>query len=189
MKLTCSIVITTIASLVALGAAPASQPGAEAQEKPAGLVGALAPYVGGEWKITATWNGGNPLQARDTFEWGPGKKFVVCKTFVSTPQGEYQRYQTIFGEQDGKLMSWAFTVDGYVDVATFAVEGKKLSATKPVHTADGSDGGIVHQSIELTGPNQFHWLVAIEKDGKTTQIMDGAWKRESSTRDAVGAAK
>src|SRR5437762_741127 len=40
----------------------------------------LAPYIGGEWKIKAAWAGGNPLEGREVFDWGIGKKFVTCKT-------------------------------------------------------------------------------------------------------------
>src|SRR5947207_2337234 len=109
---------------------------------------AIAPYVGGEWKINATWAGGNPLQARAVYEWGVGKKFVNAKTFVTTEKGEYQRYETIFGVKDGKLTAWGFVFDGHVDVTEFSVDGKKLSGSRAMKTADGGMGTL-HQSIEL----------------------------------------
>jgi hypothetical protein len=177
--------VTALGASIARADTPATQPSAATgAAKSPSILDVVAPYVGGEWKINAIWSGGNALQAREVFTWGPGKKFVICKTFVSTPQGEYERYETIFGEQDGKLMTWAFTVDGEVNIVPFAVEGKKLSSSRPIQTADGKDGGTLHQSVEQTSPNQFRWLVSIEKDGKTNQIMDGTW-----IRDAVGTAK
>src|SRR4051812_47154159 len=78
----------------------------------AGPHDAVAPYVGGEWRINGAWKDGNQLQARATYEWGVGKKFIIAKTFVSGANKEYQRYTTIFGEQDGKLMAWGFVFDG-----------------------------------------------------------------------------
>src|SRR5213593_2835823 len=67
------------------------------------LLDAVTPLIGGEWKIKATWAGGAPLDARAIYEWGIGKKFIEARTYVNAPEGEYQRYLTIFGAHDGKL--------------------------------------------------------------------------------------
>src|SRR4051794_29993214 len=84
--------------------------------KPSALE-AVAPYVGGEWRIKATWAGGNALDARATYDWGLAKKFIVAKTFVKTEDGgEYQRYETIFANEDGKLVMYSFTFDGEAHV-------------------------------------------------------------------------
>ncbi|MGH7179066.1 MAG: hypothetical protein ACREJC_16935 [Tepidisphaeraceae bacterium] len=142
----------------------------------------VVPYIGGEWRINGAWSDGRAIKARETFEWGVGKKFIVCKTFVAKPDGgEYQRYETIFGAQDGKLMVWVFTFDGHTESGPWQIDGKKLFGTRQLHAADGSSGGTVHQSIELVEPNKFRWLVAIEKDGKTDQVIDGVWERTTTS--------
>lgn len=141
---------------------------------------ALVPFIG-EWKIDTTWKDGNPLKARDVYEWGVGKKFIVAKTFVQKPDGtEYQRYETIFGVQDGKLMAWEFVFDGKTDSMEFQVDGKKLVCAKPMDAPAGKPKVILHQSLELVDANSFRWKVAIEQDGKMNELMDGTWVRESS---------
>ena len=148
--------------------ASAATPG---QKPAADLLAMVAPYIGGEWRIEATWTAGNPLKARETFEWGIGKKFIVAKTYVSKEDGsEYQRYETIYGEKDGQLVSWGFTFDGHADELKWTIEGKKLSAAKPMKLQDGSMGTL-HQSVELVEPNTFHWLVSIEANGKMQPLM------------------
>lgn len=143
----------------------------------------LAPYVGGEWRIKANWSDGSPLEAREIFEWGVGKRFVNCKTFVSkSGGGEYQRYETIFGVgQSGKIVCYSFVYDGQVHVTDFTVEGKKLTGERPMKGADGSEGTL-RQSVEQIEPNKFRWIVAFVKDGNVNPMMDGVWVREASTR-------
>ena len=159
-------------------AAPASDATAAANEA---ALAAVAPYIG-EWRIKAKWAAGNDLEGREVFTWGVGKKFVHCKTFVNKPDGggEYQRYETIFGAKDGKLMAWAFTFDGKADLDEFKIDGKRLYTSKPMAAQDGGTGTL-HQSIELVDPNKFRWLVSFEKDGKTQPLMDGMWIREGSS--------
>lgn len=144
---------------------------------PADPLTALTPYVGGEWKIKGTWKDGSPIEAREVFDYGIGKKFITCKTFVNAPKGEYQRYENIFGVQDGKLMSWAFVYNGEVAISEFKIDGKKLSSSR---TVSGDKPGVLHQSIELVEPNKFRWLVSMEQDGQTKELMDGMWIREAS---------
>ncbi len=157
----------------------APTPGATAAANDAALA-AVAPYVG-EWRIKAKWAAGNDLEGREVFAWGVGKKFVHCKTFVTKPDGgEYQRYETIFGAKDGKLIAWAFTFDGKAEVDEFKIDGKRLYTSKPMTAQDGGTGTL-HQSMELVEPNKFRWLVSFEKDGKTQQLMDGVWVREGSS--------
>ncbi len=174
--------LATILASFALSIARAEPAAAPPSTAPSGgaadasVIEPIVPYVGGEWRIKATWAGGDALEAREVFEWGVGKKFISCKTFVSKPDGgEYQRYETIFGAKDGKFTAWGFVFDGHTDVTEFHVDGKKLSSTKPM-----AEGGTLHQSIELVDPNKFHWVVEVEKDGKTERVMDGYWVREAS---------
>ena len=102
------------------------------------------------------------------------------------PKGEYQRYENIFGVQDGKLTSWAFVVDGEVVISEFKIDGKKLSSSR---TMEGDKPGVLHQSIELVEPNKFRWLVSIEQDGATKELMDGFWIREASSSATAEPSK
>jgi hypothetical protein len=162
----------------------ANAPTTAASEDRFKLLEPLVPYIAGEWKIDSKWTDGNPLKARATYQWGVGKKFIVARTFANGPQGEYQRYETIFGVKDGKLTAWGFTFDGSADSGTWTIDGKKLSNSKPMNSARGGGTGTLHQSIELVEPNRMHWLVSFEKDGETKQLMDGYWIREGSASTA-----
>jgi hypothetical protein len=153
-----------------------------ARSAPAGevLEKMLANYVGGEWRIDGAWTDGAPIHGREVFEWGVGKQFVICKTFLATPKGEYQRYETIFGEEDGKLMAWSFTYDGHADAMEFKVDGRKMSSAKPM--PDATDGQTtLLQSVEMIEPNKFQWKVAAQKPGELKPLMDGTWIRSADT--------
>lgn len=152
----------------------------------AGPLDSVAPYVGGEWRIDGAWKDGTPLTARATYEWSVGKKFIIARTFIGEPGKQYQRYTTIFGEDNGKLMAWGFVFDGHHDVSEFKIDGKRLHSDKPMPAADGSTGSTLHQSIEMTEPNQFHWVVSIESKGEDKPVMDGVWIRSTEpTKDAT----
>ena len=58
-------------------------------------LGAVAPFIGGEWHIDGKWVNGESLKARETFEWGLAKKFIEVRTYVSKSDGsgEYERYR------------------------------------------------------------------------------------------------
>ena len=138
----------------------------------------LAPYVGGEWKCDGKWEGSNePLVAREVFTWGPGKKFVNVKTFVTGPDGEYQRYEAMYGVKDGKLVSWSFNYDGEAQTSDWVVEGKKWSTSNPMALPGGATATL-HQSVELVEPDKFRWVVETEQDGKRTKLFDGHWVRQ-----------
>lgn len=173
-----ALLIVVGSAFVFAGDTPAKSADAAKAESP---LKALAPYIGGEWKIKGAWKDGNPLEGREVFDWGVGKKFITCKTFVMAPKGEYQRYENVFGVQDGKLMNWAFVVDGEVVISEFKIEGKKLSSSRAM---PGDKPGVLHQSIELVEPNKFRWLVTIEQDGQMNNVMDGMWVREASAAAA-----
>lgn len=182
----CTLIVAllvTNALVRAVEPSPATAPAKSAGDEAFAL---LTSFVGGEWRIEAKWSSGAPLKARATYEWGVGKKFVEAKTFPQDEKGvEYQRYLTVFGTKDGKLMSWGFMFDGHTDSAEWTLDGKKFSSAKPMLAKDGGESkAILHQSIELTDANHMRWIVVIENDGKKEQVMDGTWERQS-----VGAAK
>ena len=142
------------------------------------VIAPLAGLVGGEWRIKANWHDGTPLDARSVYAWGPGKKFIDCKTFVNAPEGEYQRYETMFGGEDGKLKAWQFAVDGHFAVMEFTVDGKKFSNSRPMPGAKAGD--ILHQSLEIVEPNRLHWVVTFEREAKVQPLIEGDWIREAS---------
>jgi hypothetical protein len=166
--------------LAGVGRAGDGEKGAEGAASPDDLIKVLVPYIGGEWRINASWSGGQPLEGRQTFDWGIAKKFVVAKTYVKGKDGtEYQRYETFFGVKDKKLAAWGFVFDGHVDVTEFTVEGKKLTGTRPIAGADGAPGGTLKQVIDLVKPDEFRWTVTIERDGQTQTLIDASWMRDT----------
>src|SRR5256885_8498475 len=114
--------------------APTTAPASDDAMK---LLDEVTPLIGGQWKIKANWTGGEPLDARAVYEWGIGKKFIEARTYVNAPEGEYQRYLTMFGVQDGKLHAWQFTFDGHADQLDFSIDGKKLSSARTMKSANG----------------------------------------------------
>ena len=140
----------------------------------------LEPYVGGEWHCTAAWNTGEKLVAREVFTWSAGKKFVNVKTYVTGPEGEYLRYEGMYGVKDGKLTGWNFAFDGTSDTAEWVVEGRKWSTSKMSTGADGASQTL-YQSIELVEADKFHWVVAMERGGKKETLIDGFWVRQVGT--------
>jgi hypothetical protein len=143
-----------------------------------GPLAAVAPFVGGEWRIDGKWVNGEALKARETFAWGLGNKFIEVRTFVSKSDGsgEYERYRGVFAVKDGKLVSYNFAYDGGNTVDDVTVEGKVLKIRRTVANVDVPT--VIHQEIERTGDDTFHWRVSLERDGKTDKIMDGEWVRK-----------
>jgi len=140
-------------------------------------LGAVAPFIGGEWHIDGKWVNGESLKARETFEWGLAKKFIEVRTYVSKSDGsgEYERYRGVFAVKDGKLVSYNFAYDGGNTVEDVTVDGKVLKIKRTVSNVDVPT--VIHQEIERDGDDKFHWRVSLERDGKTDKIMDGEWLR------------
>ena len=173
------VILLPLLCVAAVG--PATTTESAAPDVPAPLA-PLVEYIGGEWRIDATWSNGQPLRGRQVFEWGVGRKFIVARTFAHGPGGEYQRYHTIYGVEDGKLTAWGFTFEGQVEKVHFTIDAQKLSMSRPIK------GGTLHQSIELRKPHESRWIVELERDGRREQLMDGLWMRDpapvASTRPA-----
>lgn len=163
---------------VAADAAPAAE----------GPLAAIAPYVGGEWRIDHKWDNGEALKARERFEWGLANKFVEVRTWVSRNDGSgaYERYRGVFGVKDGKLVSYNFSYNGENTVDEATVEGKVIKIRRVV---TGATPMVIRQEVELLEPNRRRWRVWIERDGKTEQIMDGEWVRRSADAPAKKADK
>jgi hypothetical protein len=173
VRIICAALLLTLVS-----AGPTTAPIADAarDEKLLAAVGNLV----GEWTIDTKWAAGNWLHARGVYDWGVGKKFVTVKTFVRKDDGgEYQRYETVFGVEDGKLTAWQFVVDGHAQKLVFDVDtaGKKFSNSHEVDQPEGKKA-ILHQSLELVEPHKMHWVVSIEQNGKNQPVMDGFWERD-----------
>ncbi|HYF52193.1 MAG TPA: hypothetical protein VEJ63_22490 [Planctomycetota bacterium] len=140
---------------------------------------ALAPLIGGEWRVNAKWASGEPLNARSIYDWGVGKKFVTGKVFVTNPDGkEYQRYESVYGMRDGKLMLWDFSFEGVVDLSEWKLDGKRLYTERLMKSPNGESKMV--QSIELFEENKFRWIVAFEGGGKKNTLIDATWVRTSA---------
>jgi hypothetical protein len=176
-------------ALLFVAACPAANP-APAEAPPAdGPLAAVAPFVGGEWRIEGGWKNGEALKARETFEWGLAKKFVEVRTFVSRNDGsgEYERYRGVFAVKDGKLVSYNFAEDGSNTLDDVTVERKVLKIRRAITNVDVPT--VILQEIERVGNDTFKWRVWLERDGKKDQIMDGEWVRKKAEAPAAKTAK
>ena len=151
-----------------------------ADDVPAGgPLAALAPFVGGEWHFEGNWANGEPLKARETFEWGLGKKFITTRTWVTNKDGtEYERYQSTYGVKDGKPVMYNFAYDGESSVDEVKLNGKVIDIRRKAKTPDGEM--TIRQEIELTAKDTFRWRVWLDRGGQSQQLIDGEWVRKAS---------
>jgi hypothetical protein len=155
-----------------------------AEESP---IDALAPLIG-QWHIDARWMpSGQPLKARVVFEWGPGKKFVISRTFI-TREGseEYERYHEVFGVVDGKLVDHLFDYEGNIHTREFQSDGKLLKSEWKVEKS--TEPTSIRQELEISAPDKLQWRIWLTRDGKTEQIMDGTWVKDASVKDPSSPA-
>src|SRR5688572_22053245 len=169
--------------IIALSLTPASWCAQGAEEQaPSGPLDVMAPYIGGVWVVNGKWSDGNALEAHEIFEWGPGKRWITCKTSLHRPDGtRFQRYETVFGVQEGKLTTWGFTFNGKLDTNTWQVDGKRLHTASTTPGVDVKSGSTLHQSIELIEPNSFRWIVSQEANGEKKVLIDANWIRSNSS--------
>ena len=133
----------------------------------------------GEWTIDATWAGGQPLKARQTYERHLNDKFILARAIVTKEDGsgEYVRYETLFAPKDGKLISYNFSFDGANDSRPVEIKGKVMHFHSDRTLEDGNKL-IIDQELELIDNDILSWKVFLNRDGQRTQIMDGKWKRK-----------
>jgi hypothetical protein len=146
-------------------------------------IDALAPLIG-QWRIESKWLGSDePLKARLACEWGPGRKFVICRTFVTPNDGspEYERYHEVFGIEDGKLIDHGFVVDGKSYVREFRLDGNVLKSQWKIPNSDPVT--TARQELEIARGDTLQWRVWLEREGeKAQQIMDGTWVKDQAAR-------
>ena len=167
-----------VGCIVALGLsarAGAADDGGEAPE-------ALRPLAAliGEWTFDGTWSNGEALKARETMEWGLNKKFINVRTWVTRNDGsgEYERYQSVYGVKDGKIVLYNFAYDGESSVDEVKVNGKVIDIRRKAKTPDGGEM-VIRQEIEPDGKDRFRWRIWLDRDGNSQQIMDGVWVRKA----------
>jgi hypothetical protein len=147
-----------------------------------GPLAALAPLIGGEWHFEGKWANGEPLKAREVFEWGLGKKFVNTRTWVTNNNGdEYERYRSTFAVKDGKPVMYNFAYDGESSVDEVKVTGKVIDVRRSARTPAGEM--VIRQEIELTEKDKFRWRVWLDRDGESQQIIDGEWVRKTGAKE------
>lgn len=165
--------------LIVLSTAPAAWCATDTEPSPLDV---LAPYVGGVWEVNGKWADGNALEAHEIFEWGPGKKWITCKTFLHRKDGQlFQRYETVFGVKDGKLTTWGFTFNGKMDTNEWKVDGKRMHTASTMPGVDVQSGSTLYQSIEQVEPNKFRWVVEQETNGQKQLLIDANWIRSASS--------
>jgi hypothetical protein len=179
-KIMAVLVLMQLCGYSQISVGQTTKPSADAATDGDRALALLSKYVGGEWKIQATWSSGEALSARQSFVWGPGKKFIRSAVYVKTPADgtEYMRYETIYGVREGKLIGWGFNFDG----TTSEIEMRVISDTALAvdRTMEGAGGKVtLKQTITLTDDDHFAWKVWTDRDGQQTQLMDGVWIRSN----------
>jgi hypothetical protein len=143
-------------------------------------IDALAPLVG-EWEISATWSDGAGLKARATYEWGPGRLHLICRTYLPTDTGEYLRYHDVltYDAKEKALVDYSFAIDGSLSKnrITAGEAGRLVFERVP------PEGGMttLRQTLEFTSADAHRWLVEVW-DAKANPpawktLMDGVWTR------------
>ena len=135
----------------------------------------LAPYVGYEWHVDAKWASGQPLRARNVYEWGMGKKPVRVRTYVQGPKGEYQRYETYYchDAKTGTIRSWGLNAAGARSEGMVRVEGRRLHFEGEPTAGEPP----LFQWIERLDEMRFRWRAEVEKDGKRVRLIDAVYLR------------
>lgn len=171
------LIAASAALLVAgLGTTWALQQPATAPAKPS-AIDLLKPYVGREYRIDAEWaGGGGKLIARQAWEWGLAKRFIVCKVYIAMPDGsEFQRYETIFADDNGKLAGHNLDFQGKVRTTHYDLAGNQMTDLWTVKGPGGKDIEF-KQIITLTDADSYRWQVWNKASGDWTPMMDGVWK-------------
>ncbi len=186
----------TVLSMTAVGSCVIgahAAPPAEIPERPAALIGELAPlsYYVGDWTLEATWSWGMTLAARNEYRVGVGGRFLEVITVASDGGADpYERYHSFYTPQkDGEAyVASGFTYDGTTATIpyTFEVENGLPTIRTDVVNPDGSR---LRQEIEPIDANNAAWRVWMTPPGgeEAQQIMDGVWTR-AEEGDGMGAA-
>jgi hypothetical protein len=176
--------VVLVAALVLMGAGmaawsePAKKPAeATAAAPAASVVEALSPLVG-TWQIEATWSWGDALRARRECVWGLNKQHLEEKIFVNGPNGEFQRYHSMYSFHKAKnaLGAVTFVFDGSVKAARIEKVSEKEFRVgfTPWDEADAAD---IRSTLTFEGPDAYRWIAEARENGQWKQIMNGVWKR------------
>lgn len=166
-----ALTVSLLLCLSSLGSLRAADP------KPAAPLDRLG-WIIGDWTIDTNWIGGPPLKARANYEWMLGGKFLAATTFVDDGKGgEYQRYFSIFGLQDGVLTQWAFAFDGSAKITTATTDDRTMTIEWSNRSADGTEVKL-KQQVSPIDADSFGWKVWVDQKGEWKPMMDGVWKRK-----------
>ncbi len=143
-----------------------------------------AKLVGGVWDSHAEWKrqggtGHAPLHARVSYHWMAGGTVIHAVSNVVTNAGEEKlAYDTIVyyhpGEKDVKFLS--FGTGGNLFEGTSTFSGDAVEHRWASHEQNGSTN--YKETITLTDPDHYRWVVFREEAGQWQQIMDSVYTRE-----------
>lgn len=171
---------------VLLQAASPSKSAATAQAEPVSAdfltsAQAFSPFVG-EWTIDATWEGGEPLKARNTAEWALDGKHLKWATYVNAPTGEYKRYEGFmtWNAQKKSLVEYSFAVTG--EVSELRVSTDDLKTYRFGFSAlPGNAEGKLRQTIQFLDADSYRWTAEFSGADGWKPIIDGVWRRKHVT--------
>lgn len=154
-------------------------PMAQAKQN-ADKLGLYAKLVGGVWDSKAGWEGGKTsLHARVSYHWMTGGTVIHCISNVVDKSGQEKlAYDSImfWHPQEKQVKFLSFGTGGNLFEGTSTFNGDEMEHRWMSHEA----GGTVEykETITLTDPNTYQWVV-YRKNGQDWQkIMDSIYKRE-----------
>lgn len=179
MGLWCCVICIACGAILLSGFRVAAADDKAAGSESLSSIDVFAPFLG-EWEITAHWDSGSELKARSVCEWGLNHKHLVDKTFVQGPQGEYQRYESIFSMNSRKktLSEYVLEFDGSVsEHRVESVDGKTFKFG--FMPWDAEDPANLRQTIVFKGKDAYVWTAEIREGDKWKRIIEGTWTRKS----------
>ena len=153
----------------------------EQSEKNTDKLGLYAKLVGGVWDSKAQWEGGHaPMHARVSYHWMAGGTVIHVFSKVLNKEGkEKLAYETICywhpGEKQTKFLSFGTGGNLFEGVSTFNAD-----SVEHIWVSHETDGTPVDykETITLTGPDEYRWIVFRKAGQEWKQIMDSTYTRE-----------
>lgn len=141
----------------------------------------LAPLIG-DWEVSAQWQWGDTLKARNEYRVGIAGRFLEVRTIVRDNDGpEYVRYKTVYAVNPDaagdpkapEFIAYGFAVDGSVTVLPVSLEDGVLRMRM-----DGKGGGpSIRQEAGPFTDTGYKWKVEMLDGAEWTVVMDAEYKR------------
>ena len=132
--------------------------------------------VGGTWEADGTWQNGSPFVQHQQYAWGPGKAFIMVKSFgpvESTAGGTDMEWRNegirAWDADSGTMRFWEFDRYGGITTGGVSLQGDVL-VYDYVYTSDGADMHI-RETLSIQSPSSIGYRIGTWTDGSWSQLM------------------